>query len=82
VQVWASCADKSICALSPGSRSVLYSLSDQGGYVRYMFSNDWLLWAISSTGIKVLTGQCALEGAKLQVGGHKLGALVRHMPQC
>jgi hypothetical protein len=57
-----------MAAHDPASRSVLFSLGDQGGYVRHLFSDEWLLWAISNAGVRVLTGYCVLEGTRQQVG--------------
>lgn len=58
-QVWSGSGDKTIAAhdARPGSApSTLFSLGEQGGYVKALMTSGWTVWALTSAACKVGSG--------------------------
>ena len=62
--VWTGGADRQVLCWDAASRSprLLYSLGDQGGYVKAMLRIGWGLWTFSSKNLRVLTSESIVDG--------------------
>ncbi|GIL63528.1 hypothetical protein Vafri_17568 [Volvox africanus] len=59
-QVWSGSGDKVIAAhdARPGQTpSTLFSLGDQGGYVKGLLACGWCIWAFTSSAVKIYTAE-------------------------
>lgn len=56
-QMWSGSGDKTIAAHGGSSFATLFSLGDQGGYLKTMFCRNWAVWTFNAADIKVYTGE-------------------------
>lgn len=66
LQVWSGGADKNIIGYDAGSMAQLYSLGDQGSFVKDMATLGWAVWAFNAKGCRLYTSDAyaAAEGKR------------------
>jgi hypothetical protein len=60
-QVWTGSVDKTILAFDSATYTMLYSLGDQGGYIKSIMPAGWCIWTVNSAALRICTAETLLQ---------------------